>query len=78
MIDYSHYIERTPEICSGEAVLKGTRIPVRTILASLEAGDDFSAIQADFPSVTDSALKAVVAFAAASAREDIPLLPLSA
>lgn len=78
MIDYSQYIERNPAVCSGEAVLKGTRIPVRTILASLEAGDDFAAIQTDFPSLTDAALKAVVAFAAASAREDLPLLSLGA
>jgi uncharacterized protein (DUF433 family) len=40
----------------------------------LEAGDSFEAIMRDFPSVSEEALRGIVAYAAASAREDLPVL----
>jgi uncharacterized protein (DUF433 family) len=43
-------------------------------LSSLEAGDSFEVIMRDFPSVSAEALRAIVAYAAASAREDLPVL----
>jgi len=67
-----------PAICGGTPVIKGTRVPVRTILASLEAGDSFEAILQDFPGVSMEALRAIIAFAAASAREDLPSPQLAA
>jgi len=67
-----------PAICGGTPVIKGTRVPVRTILASLEAGDSFEAILQDFPGVSMEALRAIIAFAAASAREDLPAPQLAA
>jgi uncharacterized protein (DUF433 family) len=42
-------------------------------LSSLEAGDSFEVIMRDFPSVSTEALRAIVAYAAASAREDLPV-----
>ena len=34
-----HRIELNPEVCSGHAVVRGTRITVETILGYLSAGD---------------------------------------
>lgn len=76
--DYNQYFERRREICGGELVVKGTRVTVRTLLASLAEGASAEQIRADFPNVTSDALRAVVAFAAASAEEDLPVPPLPA
>ncbi len=46
---------------------------LRTILASLAEGDGLEALLADFPTLTEDDLRAVIAFAAASAEEDLPL-----
>jgi uncharacterized protein (DUF433 family) len=75
---YRDYMVTDPAICGGTPVIKGTRVPVRTILASLEAGDSFEAILQDFPGVSMEALRAIIAFAAASAREDLPSPQLAA
>jgi len=76
--DYHHCFEQRPEVCGGELVVKGTRVTVRTLLASLADGASAEEIRADFPTVTDKGLRAVVAFAAASAEEDLPLPPMPA
>jgi uncharacterized protein (DUF433 family) len=56
--------------------VKGTRVPVRTLLASLAEGATEAEIRADFPTVTPEAIRAVIAFAAASAEEDLPVAAL--
>ncbi len=71
--DYNLFLERRREVCGGELVVKGTRVTVRTLLASLAEGASAEEIRADFPTVTAEALRAVVAFAAASAEEDLPV-----
>jgi uncharacterized protein (DUF433 family) len=76
--DYNEYFERRREICGGELVVKGTRVTVRTLLASLAEGASPEEIMADFPTVSPAALRAVVAFAAASAEEDLPMPPVPA
>lgn len=72
-VDYTKFFERRPDICGGVPVIKGTRVPVRTILASLAEGASVEQIVADFPTVSPEAVRAVIAFAAASAEEDLPL-----
>jgi len=76
--DYHQYFERRRDICGGELVVKGTRVTVRTLLASLAEGASAEEIRADFPTVTPEAVRAVVAFAAASAEEDLPVPPMPA
>ena len=51
---------------------------MRTLLASLAEGASAEEIRADFPTVTADALRAVVAFAAVSAEEDMPVPPMPA
>jgi uncharacterized protein (DUF433 family) len=61
------------EICRGEPVFKGTRVTLRTVLASLADGDSVEEILADFPSLKPEDVRAAIAFAAASAEEDLPI-----
>lgn len=70
--DYSDRIVRDPQICGGEPVLKGTRVTLRTVLASLAQGDSIEDILKDFPSLKPEDIRAAIAFAAASAEEDLP------
>ncbi len=72
-MNYAERIVRNPRICGGEPVFKGTRVPLRTVLASLAAGDSAEEILADFPSLSAEDIRAAIAFAAASAAEDIPV-----
>ncbi len=72
-MDFEKSFERNPRMCGGELVVKGTRVPVRTILASLAEGASAEEILADFPTLSPEVLRAVVAFAAASAEEDLPV-----
>jgi uncharacterized protein (DUF433 family) len=71
-MDYISHIVRDPHICGGEPIVRGTRVPLRTILASLAEGATSDEILRDFPTLTDEGLRAVIAFAAASAEEDLP------
>jgi uncharacterized protein (DUF433 family) len=65
-------IERNANVCNGQPVIRGTRVLVRTLLSYLAHGADTADILAEFPSLTNDDLRAVIAFAAASAGEDLP------
>lgn len=72
-MDYQFHIDRNPRICGGQAVIKGTRVTLRTVLASLAEGATLEQIVTDFPSLSPESVRAVIAFAAASAQEDQPV-----
>jgi uncharacterized protein (DUF433 family) len=72
ILDYSRYIVQDPGICGGDPVVRSTRVPVRTVLASLAEGSTVAEILEDFPTLTEESVRAVIAFAAASAAEDLP------
>lgn len=69
---YAERIVRNPRVCGGEPVFRGTRVTLRTVLASLAEGDTVEQILADFPSLHGEDVRAAIAFAAASAGEDLP------
>ena len=71
--DYGRFILRDPQVCGGEPVIAGTRVTIRTILASLAEGAGIGEILRDFPALTEEQVMAVIAFAAASAEEDLPV-----
>lgn len=77
-MNFKPYITRDPKICGGDPVVAGTRITVRTVLASLAEGMDAEDLLADFPTLSRDAVRAVIAFAAVSAEEDLPLPPAPA
>ena len=64
VMDYSQRIMRDPAACGGSPIIKGTRVTVRTILASLAEGASIGQILEDFPSLTEDDVRAVIAFAA--------------
>ena len=72
-MNYQEYIVRDPNICGGEPIVKGTRVTLRTVLASLAEGATVQEILDDFPTLNETAVWAIVAFAAASAQEDLPV-----
>jgi uncharacterized protein (DUF433 family) len=71
--NYEDRIIRDAAVCGGEPVFKGTRVTLRTILASLADGDSTEEILKDFPALKPEDVQAAIAFAAASAEEDLPV-----
>lgn len=72
-MDYAAHFVRDPAICGGETVFRGTRVLLRAVLADLADGASVSEILADFPSLSEQQVRAAIAFAAAAARDDLPL-----
>jgi uncharacterized protein (DUF433 family) len=72
-MDYQRYITRDPVVCGGEPVVKGTRVTIRTVLASLGEGLSVEEIVKEFPTLDEEAVRAIIAFAAVSAEEDLPV-----
>jgi uncharacterized protein (DUF433 family) len=73
---YEDRIIRDPQVCGGEPVFRGTRVTLRTVLASLAAGDPVEDVLTAFPSLKREDVQAAIAFAAASAEEDLPVPPV--
>jgi uncharacterized protein (DUF433 family) len=72
-LNYHDRVERNPSVAGGEAVIKGTRVSLRTVLASLTEGATADEILKDFPTLTEGDIRAAIVFAAASAQEDLPV-----
>jgi uncharacterized protein (DUF433 family) len=76
--DYTTYLDRRLDVRGGALVVKGTRVPVRTLLPSLAEGATEAEMLHDFPTMTHDGLRAVIAFAAAAAGDDLPVSPVPA
>lgn len=72
-MNYHDRIVRDPQISGGEPVIRGTRVTLRTLLASLAAGCGEEEILRNFPALTSEDIRAVIAFAAAAAGDDLPV-----
>jgi len=72
-INYQRFIVRDPAVCGGDPIIRGTRVTVRTVLASLAEGLSVEEIVAEFPTLNEAGVRAIIAFAAVSAEEDLPL-----
>jgi uncharacterized protein (DUF433 family) len=75
MSDSVELIVRDAAICGGQPVLKGTRVLLRSVLGYLAQGESIETILADYPSLTLDHIWGCIAFAAASAAEDLPSPP---
>ena len=71
-MQYQERLVRDPAICGGQPVVRGTRVLVRTVLGYLAEGELPESIVAEFPSLTTDDVRAVIAFAATAASEDMP------
>lgn len=72
-MNYQERIDRHPNVAGGEAVITGTRVTLRTVLASLAEGATIDEILRDFPTLAEPDVRAAITFAAASAQEDLPI-----
>lgn len=72
-MDHAAHFVRDPKICAGETVFRGTRVLLRAVLADLADGASIQQVIADFPSLTEEQVRAAIAFAAAAARDDMPV-----
>jgi uncharacterized protein (DUF433 family) len=72
-MNYKDRIVRDQNICGGEPFFKGTRVTLRTVLASLADGDPPETILAAFPSLKSEDIQAAISFAAASGEEHLPV-----
>ena len=68
-----HVIERSSDILGGAPVFAGTRVPVRTLIDYLRAGNPLDDLLDDFPTVDREQVTAVLELvkAALLARSDI-------
>ena len=72
-MNFKDTITSNPDICNGECIIKGTRVTLRSVLASLAEGASIEEILQDFPTLSESDVRAVIAFAASAAEDDFPI-----
>jgi uncharacterized protein (DUF433 family) len=60
-----------PQVCHGQACIKGTRIPVHQIVGMLANGDSFETLLAAYPTITREDISACLEYAASLAEEQI-------
>jgi uncharacterized protein (DUF433 family) len=58
-----------PDICHGQACVKGTRVPVHQVIRMLANGDTIEEIVEDFPPITQADILACLDYAASLAEE---------
>ena len=73
---WQEYIVVDPEICHGQACIKGTRVPVSVILDNLAAGFSVEEILESYPTLTREAVRAALEYAAELARERVVPVPV--
>ena len=72
-------ISITPNICHGQACVRGTRIPVHQIIGMLANSDSAEDLLREYPSLLREDIAACLEYAAALTREQVtPLEPLAA
>ena len=70
------YITIDPDLHHGEPCIKGTRVPVATIVGSIADGMSTDDVLDAYPQLKREAVQAALAYAAEVVRQDI-LLPLA-
>lgn len=70
-------IVRDPNVCHGQATVRGTRILVSIILDALADGMSETEIQAEYPTLTVEGIRAAAAYGAELARDEYPAVATS-
>lgn len=60
-----------PNVCHGQACIKGTRVPVHQIVGMLANGDTFESLLQAYPTITRDDIRACLEYAAVLAEEEI-------
>lgn len=74
-MNWHNYITVDPNVCHGNACIKGTRIMVSVVLDNLAAGLSTEQILHSYPSLKRESILAAVSYAAELARERIVPMP---
>lgn len=69
-INWRDYVISDPEVLTGKPALKGTRLSVEFVLDLLAAGWDQQALRVNYPNLTEDRIRAVLAYAADTFREE--------
>jgi uncharacterized protein (DUF433 family) len=63
---------RDPQVCHGQATVRGTRILVSIVLDALADGMTEAEILAEYPTLTAEGIRAAAAYGAELARDEYP------
>jgi len=74
-MNWNDYIAVDPNVCHGNACIKGTRIMVSVVLDNLAAGLSIEDILRSYPSLKQESILAAISYAADLARERIISMP---
>ncbi len=64
-------ISINPQVCHGQACIKGTRIPVHQIVLMLANGDSIDDLLGSYPTITRDDILACLAYAGSLAEEQV-------
>lgn len=67
----NEHILMDPQVCHGQACIKGTRIPVYQIIRMLAGGDQIEDLLGEYPSLKKEDIYACLDYAAMLAEEQI-------
>ncbi len=70
MTNYDQFMEKKSDVCGGALVVKGTRVRVKIVLDNLAEGNSPEEIVAAYPTLSLESVRAIIAYAAASAADD--------
>lgn len=70
--DQMAMVVRDPNVCHGQAVVRGTRIMVSIVLDALADGMNEAEILAEYPTLTREGIRAAAAYGAQLARDEYP------
>jgi uncharacterized protein (DUF433 family) len=73
-MDWQERISWDPEVCHGQACIKGTRVMVSVILDNLAAGRTTEQILKSYPTIETEDVRAAIAYAAALSHERVIVL----
>jgi uncharacterized protein (DUF433 family) len=65
-------VVRDPQVCHGQATVRGTRILVSIVLDALADGMTEAEILAEYPTLTAEGIRAAAAYGAELARDEYP------
>ncbi len=56
-------IEINPRVCGGQPIIKGTRVPVASLLEQLAAGESWESLMRGYPELTRADIQAALDYA---------------
>ncbi|HJS74304.1 MAG TPA: DUF433 domain-containing protein [Vicinamibacteria bacterium] len=71
---WQEHVTVDPTVCHGVACIRGTRIPVSVVLDNLAAGLSLGEILQSYPTLSEEAVQAAIAYAADLARERVVVM----